>query len=305
MTKRISDRDWQDLSAYLDNQLPKGQAYRLEQRLHERPELRAALDELRKTQILLRNQPRLRPRRNFTLTPQMVGNRQFQTNPLFPVFSFTSAIASLLLVIVLVGDLFFGGLSPRGLQVQAPAVPDETVLGVESQALYTTPPVSNEVVLEVEMQAIYPTPEEAVTQLAAAPEASPEILAEKIVTEDSTPMVDPMALSSRGVGDTGYPPPVEEPAMLFAEPETSTPAPSEIEMSIVATDTLTPLPTMTPSIEVTAEVTAVTEVEPVPTRESQPVPAVLRSDWRVLEVALALFALATGVLAVFTRRISR
>ena len=105
MTKNISNRDWETISAYLDGQLSGRKLIRFETRLSQDSELRIALDELHHTRQVLRNTPSLRIPRNFLLTPQMVGNPRHLPR-LAPVFGWTSAVASLLLVLLLVGDFF-------------------------------------------------------------------------------------------------------------------------------------------------------------------------------------------------------
>ena len=105
MTKNISNRDWETISAYLDGQLSGRKLIRFETRLSQDSELRIALDELHHTRQALRNTPSLRVPRNFLLNPQMVGNPRHLPR-LAPVFGWTSAVASLLLVLLLVGDFF-------------------------------------------------------------------------------------------------------------------------------------------------------------------------------------------------------
>lgn len=116
MTNRISRRDWERLSAYLDGQLSGRERARMASRLQSEPELKSALEDLRRTQIILRSLPKLRAPRNYTLTPQMVPARE-ERRRAYPVFGLASAIATLLLVLVLVGDFF----APRQLAM-APAI---------------------------------------------------------------------------------------------------------------------------------------------------------------------------------------
>ena len=110
MTTKISQRDWEALSAYLDGQLSSGESSRLEQRIQNDDELRAALDEIRRTRGVLRSQALLRAPRNFTLTPQMAGIRPKASvlSRTYPIFRLASTFASILLVLVLVGDLLGG-----------------------------------------------------------------------------------------------------------------------------------------------------------------------------------------------------
>ena len=105
MTNNISDRDWKMISAYLDGQLSGRKLVHLESRLSQEPDLRNALDELHKTRQVLRSAPSLQVPRNFLLTHQMVGQPRHLPR-LAPAFGWTSAAASMLLVILLVGDFF-------------------------------------------------------------------------------------------------------------------------------------------------------------------------------------------------------
>ncbi|HEX6304059.1 MAG TPA: hypothetical protein VFZ76_07705 [Anaerolineales bacterium] len=121
MTNRISKRDWERLSAYLDGQLSDREQSRMKSRLQAEPQLQSALEEMRRTQLILRSLPKLRAPRNYTLTPQMVPVREARRHA-YPILGFASALATLLLVLVLIGDFF----SPRQLAM-AP--------GIENQAL--------------------------------------------------------------------------------------------------------------------------------------------------------------------------
>jgi anti-sigma-K factor RskA len=110
MTNKISNREWEALSAYLDKQLSARERSRLEARLKENPELRQALEEMRRVRTILRSQPKMRAPRNFTLTPEMVGMRRrpARRSRAYPVFRLASVLATLLFVLVLVGDFVTG-----------------------------------------------------------------------------------------------------------------------------------------------------------------------------------------------------
>jgi anti-sigma factor RsiW len=119
MKQVISSRDWEQLSAYLDDALAAREARALEERLKSDAKLADGLEQLRRTRALLRSAPQGRPPRHFTLTEDMVGSRGgiFSRIPLS--MRTVSAIASLLLVAVLVGDILTFG--PPALFAQAPA----------------------------------------------------------------------------------------------------------------------------------------------------------------------------------------
>src|SRR5579859_4543134 len=65
----LPEQDFELLSAYLDNQLSADERRALEARLADDSDLRAMLDDLRRTISVLRAAPRLLPPRNFTLDP--------------------------------------------------------------------------------------------------------------------------------------------------------------------------------------------------------------------------------------------
>jgi anti-sigma factor RsiW len=138
MNSQLSSRDWEYLSAYLDRQLKPKEITSLEARLSVDPVLSAALGELQRTRDALRNLPRMRAPRNFTLTPKMVGQRSslrqrslLRARPavrLAPVFGFASALATFLLVLVIAGD-FLGILAPSTKPVaQAPILGSEVAV---------------------------------------------------------------------------------------------------------------------------------------------------------------------------------
>jgi len=136
MNSQLSSRDWEYLSAYLDRQLKPKEIASLEARLSVDPSLSAALGEIQRTRDALRSLPRMRAPRNFTLTPQMVGQRSLlRARPagrLAPVFGFASALATFLLVLVIAGD-FLGILAPSTRPAaQAPGVVAE--ISVEPMA---------------------------------------------------------------------------------------------------------------------------------------------------------------------------
>ena len=62
MTKNISMHEWEALSAYLDGELPAKERTKMEASLNQAPELRSALEEMRRTRAVLRSNPRCAPR---------------------------------------------------------------------------------------------------------------------------------------------------------------------------------------------------------------------------------------------------
>lgn len=110
---QISPQDWQDLSAYLDQQLDERSQRNLEARLQGEPDLREALEEVRRVRLVLRSAPRLRAPRNFTLTEQMAGVRR--RPQAYPILRLAAVLASILFLVVLVGDLIGGSGAPTAM----------------------------------------------------------------------------------------------------------------------------------------------------------------------------------------------
>jgi len=121
MKVQLSPKDWQQISEYLDDQLSPKEKDRLEQRIRVRPELNQGLEELRHTRLVLRNVPKRKAPHNFTLTPEMVRPRSISR--LFPVLSFSSALATILVVITLVFRLLPAASSSSAPAVQSLAAP--------------------------------------------------------------------------------------------------------------------------------------------------------------------------------------
>lgn len=141
MNPDISQRDWQELSVYIDQQLSSRAQMHLEARLRNEPQLRNALEDLRRTRVLLFSQIRLPVPRNFVLTPQMAKIRR--ANPVYPIVRLAAAMVSILLVLVLAGDLISGGpvkttyqdvLSPFTARQVSQPVEEAVVVTVEMEA---------------------------------------------------------------------------------------------------------------------------------------------------------------------------
>lgn len=116
MNEKLSFRDLQKISAYLDGQMAARKQSRFEERLRAEKELQSALEELRLNRELLRRQPALRARRNFTLTTAMIGERR--PARVYPYWGLATALAGLFLVFLLVGDLFARRAAPTAMPAQ-------------------------------------------------------------------------------------------------------------------------------------------------------------------------------------------
>lgn len=161
----MNAREVENLSAYLDGQLSPTDSARLEARLESDPALAAALEALRETRALLRQMPRRRAPRNFTLTRQLVGKKP----PLpraYPILRFAAAAAVFLLAMSFL-DLrafVFGAAAPALYAEEAAGAEEAPMLQMAMPETETAPqatavfPESTLAPLEETSRAIQATP---------------------------------------------------------------------------------------------------------------------------------------------------
>lgn len=246
MKPRISPHDLELLSLYLDEQLSPAERKRLEQHLKENQVLSLALSELRQTRLALRQMPRARLPRNFTLTPQMVGSGSPRRS--LPAWGFVSAMASFLFILVLAGDLFGIFTQPTSsvalrnevaMEAAAPAVENPQEKSVLAAPTGTAIPTETfNVQADEAMKVIAPSAEESnvlSTPAAAATlaEVAPQLEGMTVKGSASPELSRPPEVSASGVvSDTqraSLPtaPPVAE---SFAQSLESSPTPMETEV---------------------------------------------------------------------------
>jgi len=126
MKAQISQKDWQQLSAYVDGQLGSRDRMRLEARLSKEPGLQSTLDDLRLIKTTMGELPIVPAPRNFTLTPEMAGQavQQRRSARLYSTFRMASLVSSLLFVLIFLGDIFSVGRlasAPFSPELAAPA----------------------------------------------------------------------------------------------------------------------------------------------------------------------------------------
>lgn len=248
MTMRVSSRDWETLSAYLDGQLSTAERARLERRLKSSPNLQQALQELRRTRAVVRSLPKLRAPRNYTLSPKMAGIRQRQPR-VYPIFRFASLLASLLFILVVAGD-FLVAQRFASAPLSASQAEEAPMAMVEASPEGTTGPAGGGFV-------------EAPQEEAAEPSAR---------TADQTPQAEVESMQASGL-EAAPTSPVESPTV--GPPSVASP-----------------------------------EGEALPAEDAQEeqvrAPFGLRiGEWgifRIAEIALALVAILTGLIAVILRR---
>ncbi len=293
------DRDTELLSAYLDNQLSAAERAKLERRLQADSELRAALDGLRHVKTRLADLPKVKPPRNFTLTPQMVGQKgltQSRVSPLIPALNWATAIAAVLFAALIATDLS-GGLRLTSAQ---PAPAPEVAVVQEA------PVEGQQDVANSAEKSLTSTPEEALSLMAPA----------------VPPSTEPLTGSSGEGGGGGEP---AGPVPPSGEPLTSGAGigggvggetPGAPETSAYAADSLTVTPTSDESLRVrTAETDAAVPPAPeTPTPTAMPTEAEAQTQTptefqtqalppiRVAQLALAIVLVALITASLLLRR---
>ena len=211
MGTRISERDLELLSAYLDGQVDVRERGRLEARLQAESELRVAYEELRSTRAVLRSAPRMRAPRNYTLSPRMVTDRAAERRR-YPIFGLASALASVLFVLVFLSDYFVGqSLKPTEL---------ETLAAAESTELLMAPAAPLEKSQEPGFQSAAPGDVEVMGTEPVTEEPAITLGMERIGPE-STPAGEPPEESEAEVQSYG---PIET-EEVFSLPEATAPQP--------------------------------------------------------------------------------
>ncbi len=238
--RRLSRRDLELLSAYLDGELGPRRKAKLESRLEREPELRLELEELRRTVESVRSLPRVGAPRPFTLTPEHVLSGQ--KAPGINVITLASAVgAAASAILVLVGVLMALGLWPAwGTTARSALAPTaEFEMALEP----TTVPASERVSPSRTPAPLTPVP-------ATAMPTSPVLLAEEEAA-DMAPegqveaaigptQAPPTAMGFGGEAVGAAPPPMATPMAPGAVPPVSAPVEQPIPPTAIA-------PTQTPS----------------------------------------------------------
>ena len=124
----LTKREWLLLSAYLDGQLSAKEERQVEELLQTKAASREALEALGRTRQVLKHVPTKSVPRNFTLTPEMVQK------PLLPSFSrvlsYSSVLAGLFLVVVIALDFYSG--AENQTMGKMTAVESQTLLSEET-----------------------------------------------------------------------------------------------------------------------------------------------------------------------------
>jgi anti-sigma factor RsiW len=302
MKNQINSRDYELISAYLDNQLSSKDHAFFEERLKADPELQKELNEISDTRLILRSLPQRRAPRNYYVTVEAVRPRS--NLKLAPIFGIVSAAASVLLALVIFGSSF---LRPTYQTAMAPAP-------VVASATITS---QQEIARSAAASPLPPT------------SAPPAVLLEAPIQVTSTPFIPELSASLPEIATPttiyiyAYPPPsTTGNAFSIAEAPTTTvtiscdeyfelvPLPSSadiyncptptgtlskflesilststatptfsptVTLSPTSTLTLTPTSTETPSPTLTPTPTATPSPTETPTPTATPMPAILQA----------------------------
>jgi len=278
MMREMTNREWEALSAYLDNELAPKERSSLEAQLKQDQDLRIALQELRRTRIVLRSQPKMRAPRNFTLTPEMAGIRT-KSRPAsraYPFFRLASALATIALVLVLVGDFFTA--KPAALPTSRSSAPIEAPMSPqEAQAATNAPPGMG--------GGSGQAPQAAVPGNSAADQNTAE------------PSMGIMAQAPEGTPEAS-----EQPKLFLAPNATGTPQPGQPEVpaaKAAPTEPQVEAQEQALPAQLTQGPAATTEVE-----LAQPAKSIQVPDLRYIEIGLAVVAVISGLIAWYLHRMS-
>lgn len=103
MKENLTAQDWEMLSAYLDGAVTPEEKRLVERRLSTDPDYRSAYLSLSKTRGILRSIPRVKRRKNFFVSADMIRQRGWLW--LLPAINFSSAAAAIMAVFLLLANL--------------------------------------------------------------------------------------------------------------------------------------------------------------------------------------------------------
>jgi len=296
MNNQFTTRDYELISAYLDNQLSAKDREQFEIRLKAEPALRKELQEIGKTRTLLRNLPKLKAPHNYFIKVEPV--RAKSSLRLAPIFGVISAIASIILILVIFGSTLFSDAGPVAMAPAPQSQPTTQVLQSETERSMpkvvtptleapsvmlaapgsdTTPPSASENLASQTPpgETAAPTPT-TIHIYAYLPTATPE----NGLTGGKERIVTTQQACEAYLRGEGYPSAVDLANCLTPTGEvsqslqgilsSSTPTPT-ITASPTITVTLTPTETPTPTA--TPSPTETPSPSPIPTTSPTPVPS--------------------------------
>lgn len=189
---QITDRDWAQLSAYLDGELSGRELRKLRKKIQTDPLLQVALEQLKITRQILQAAPQIPAPRNFILTPEMIGMRS--KKPSFSGYRLAAALMSFLLIGVLIldfgGILFSGAMSAvssqKSFESQLESMPEAAADAMEEPVILDAAEEISEdqAIAEYEEEFADVEAPAVAADSAEAVEAVEESLAEGIVVEE-------------------------------------------------------------------------------------------------------------------------
>ena len=137
--RELTSREWQLLSAFLDDQLTEKEKRQVEELLQTRPDSREALEGLRRSKTILKTLPLRKAPRNFTLSAESARKKII---PSFTgVLRYSSALAGLLLIALLAFDfLSLGAPFPASRAVED-AAPEMLAMEAPAADIGEAPPI--------------------------------------------------------------------------------------------------------------------------------------------------------------------
>lgn len=263
LAKPAEQKRRERLNAYLDGALSAQDRRRFEKELAGDPELQAELAGLQQVRAMMRQMPRVRPPRNFTLDPAAYGRpAPDHAGQWYPVLRTATALAAIAFVFMLALNLFLtpagGQLTPAGLsgapgQEAAMEMAETTAIG-EEEAFESVPAAEESMVEEEEAveaeSAAEPAPEapgavesaaalemteadEAVTDAEEAAEGA----AEDTARAESEPAADAAVTSDDFLAATE---PATPEAAVPASTTEATPAPLPTAAPVIEEETAGP-----------------------------------------------------------------
>jgi anti-sigma factor RsiW len=284
MKNQLSTRDYELISAYLDNQLDDKERANFDLRLKAGPELRKELHEISITRQMIHSLPRLRAPRNYFIKPEPVPVRP--SLRLAPVFGVVSAIASILLAFVIFGSTFLMSNQPIAMApASAPLLQETQTVELQSQPEIQRSATSPEptTVPPPSMMLGAPMPQESPTPSAEATEAAqpqiatpttvylyaypPTVTPEGVMSVNEAQELATQAQCIVIYGGGGYPT-LNSPDNCPTPTSTQTPTPTDTPTSPGVLQELqesSPTPTASPTQTVTSTPTATATPTETPT----------------------------------------
>lgn len=132
MGVKLSSKDWELISAYVDDELNPREKARVEDRLKTHPGYKEALEGLHRTKAILQKTPVRKVPRNFTLTAADV--QPVKVKGWIPTMQWSSVAVALVAVFLFAVQLVPGFSDPQFGNIQQAAQPEPTVEAMEMDA---------------------------------------------------------------------------------------------------------------------------------------------------------------------------